>query len=169
VALAHVPGRGYLVAVLSGAGKDKIHHDKQIEFYESNEDRIGSPFTLRHSYHVPRVVKFDDYQSINFAYQSSGSEQETGDTRPRGDLYLLGLARSSVVDLFWVRYPGLNAPPDGQASLEFLARREFDADKRFAEFKAGACVHMTDGKLRLYAVPQWRLGDGRLQMMEWSA
>ncbi len=96
------------------------------------------------------------YQTINFVYQ------------PSGDLYLVGMT-GEIADLFWVPFPGLGSPPPSRPSLEFLARQKFKLDKNFAEFKAGVGVHAAGGKIRLNAVPQWRLGDGRLQITEWSS
>lgn len=157
VGLVHIPKSGYVAAVLSAGKKDDQHQDKRIDFYQTEENRIKSKFVLKPSfvYRVPKRMKFDSYQSINLVYQTSG------------DLYLMGMT-GKILDLFWVPFPGLGTSPPQRPSLEFLSRREFKLDKKFAEFKAGACAYAADDKLRLYAVPQWRLGDGRLHMTEWA-
>ena len=160
VGLVHIPGVGYVAAVL-GADKHqtrpKDFQKKRIDFYQTPQNRIGSGFPLKptYTYWVPKGQKFDSYQTMNFVREKGG------------DLFLIGMT-GKIADLFCVSYPGVGSAP-AKPSLRFFSRSEFKLDKAYAEFTAGVGVFVFNGKFNLYAVPQWRLGDGRLHMTEWAA
>jgi hypothetical protein len=150
-ALLQIPGEGYVAAVLSSGKKGPTHRDKQIDFYRTDGNSISNGFQARSTYRVPNVLKWSDYQTINFVYERSGR------------IFLAGLAKN-LADLFQVDLPAPGSP----ARLHFVARHNFDVDRSFAEFKAGAGIYSCDGTLGLYGVPQWRLQTGVLHLAEWA-
>jgi len=156
VALVCVPNMGYIAAVLSADKGDKQHRDARIDFYQTAGGTFSSGFvSTPSSCRIPKALEWKSYQTINFVYQS---DQE---------LFLVATT-DNVADLFTVSYPGVGSPPSMVLDLQWKARKKFDLDSKYAEFVAGASVYAADNKLRLYAVPRWRLGDGRLRAMEFA-
>jgi hypothetical protein len=165
-ALTLDPAGGYLLAVLRGitgaeqaAGQPKKDFkDKRIEFYRA-ADAVCGDFTETAAYMIPRGMKWEDYQTINFIRETAGPGSA------EGRLYLCGMA-GNTVDLFEVTFPaGSTTAP----VLRFLTSRDFALDRRYAEFKAGVGVYTEGGTVALYAVPQWRRLDGRLGLTEWAS
>jgi hypothetical protein len=155
VALTDIWGGGYVLAVLSSGKEDEHHRDKQIDFYRSVSPRLCQGFVRPATrLRIPKRLKWDDYQTINFVREKSGA------------LYLCGM-KGKILDLFEVTLPA-SGPPRVRPDLRFLSRREFSLDGRYAAFKAGVGVYVQEGALGLYAVPQWRRLDGRLGLTEWA-
>lgn len=166
VALTWDPAGGYLLAVLRGVTKEeqaagqpkKDYRDKRIEFYRTAGDAVCSEFHETAPFLIPKGMKWEDYQTINFIRETAGPGNA------EGRLYLCGMA-GHTVDLFEVTPPVASSAAPG---LRFLTSRDFALDRRYAEFKAGVGVYTEGGTLALYAVPPWRRLDGRLGLTEWA-
>jgi hypothetical protein len=156
VGLTYVRAQGWVAAVLSANTAQVGFQPKRIDFYRTKRNAISPGFPHRTTYKIPQNLKWADYQTINFVQQTSGQ------------LFIAAMA-AGLVDLFKVTLPSRpGAAKKSRASLEFLARRTFPQDKRYAEFKAGVGICAHGNRLNLYAVPQWRRADGKLGFMEWA-
>lgn len=166
-ALTWTPGGGYLLAVLRSATKQEQaaeqpkqqYRDKRIEFYRTSGNAICGDFEETAPFLVPKNLKWEDYQTINFIREAPSAGNAEGRS------YLCGMA-GNAVHLFEVTLPGA---PTAAPSLRFVTvRPDLALDRRYAEFKAGVGTYAEGGTLALYAVPQWRRLDGRLGLTEWA-
>ncbi len=169
VALTRLSNGYYLVGVWS----DSDRHEKRIDFYLSNKDKLSSGFGDKTWTWLKKEVRavgeqkrtFDDFQAINFILQEDGQ------------LYLMGFHNTSKVapavgfrdyaDLYTV-----DIPPDALETTPKILINEkpvitkvgnlwLECKHRHCNLDAGSGVYIDQGVLFIYSVFHYRLGKDR--------
>ncbi|MCG8467683.1 MAG: hypothetical protein MJB57_05660 [Gemmatimonadetes bacterium] len=169
--MIHVPGRGYLLVVLSATDEVPGFQNRKLEFRWSNTASLCDGFADAVNYQIPRSLAWRSYQAINLVRETQGR------------VFVFGVGQDDV-DLFEIKLPVGNTeeepiptwdewkvPPTETPWVPELrpvcGRSDFGHEDGHADFQAGAGVWAHENRLGLYSVPEWRLLSNRLLMTEW--